>query len=239
MIRLWTGVLVAAGLLVLLVVANLTVRAETFGRLYASAADAPVRDAALVPGAEVYADGRPSPALASRLDVAIELYRLGRVRTLLLSGGQGSFEVDAMTAYLRTRGVPAGALVLDPGGERTHDSCRRAGEVYGVRSATVVSQAPARVPDPRALRARARVVGIVRALIAREEPRPMPCCSEGDEWATAPSHWRPPSCSRVRLRRRRSTRCGAPRLRRPPRARRPPRTPARSRRFRTGPRQGR
>lgn len=140
MIRLWPGVLAAIGLLVLLI-ANLTVRAETFGRLYASAVEAPVREAALVPGAEVYADGRPSPALASRLDVAIELHRLGRVRTLLLSGGQGTFEVDAMTAYLVARGVPAGALLLDPGGDRTYDSCRRAGEIYGLRSATVVSQA--------------------------------------------------------------------------------------------------
>lgn len=140
MIRLGAGVIVAVGLLVLLV-ANLTVRVEAFGRLYANAADAPAREAALVPGAEVYADGRPSPALASRLDVAVELYRLGRVRTLLLSGGQGSLEVDAMTAYLRARGIPGRALVQDPGGERTYDSCRRAVEVYSVRSAIVVSQA--------------------------------------------------------------------------------------------------
>ena len=134
------GVLLVA-LLTVLLGANLAVRGEAFGRLYATAADAPIRETALVPGAEVYADGRPSPALASRLEVAVELHRLGRVRTLLLSGGQGSFEVDAMTAYLRTRGIPGQALVLDPGGERTYDSCRRAVEVYGVRSAIVVSQA--------------------------------------------------------------------------------------------------
>lgn len=140
MIRLWAGVLAAAALLVLLV-ANLSVRAEAYGRLYAAAADVPEREAALVLGAEVYADGRPSPALASRLDVAVELHRLGRVRMLLLSGGQGTFEVDAMTAYLRTRGVPAQALLLDPGGERTYDSCRNAVDVYAVRSAIIVSQA--------------------------------------------------------------------------------------------------
>ena len=47
-----------------------------------------------------------------------------------------------MTRYLRARGVPDTALVLDPGGERTYDSCRRAVDVYGIRSAIVMSRMP-------------------------------------------------------------------------------------------------
>lgn len=79
-------------------------------------------DVAVVLGNEVYADGRPSPRLAARLDKSLELYRQGRVRTLIVSGGRGRSGVDeaeAMAAYLRRRGVPAKSLVVDSQGVNT------------------------------------------------------------------------------------------------------------------------
>src|SRR5712664_2592633 len=92
------GLLIAAGLLFLLAV-DISIRAEIFGHLYPDAERAPSAPLALILGAEVYADGRPSPALANRLDIGIELLRLGRVRALLMSGGNGTFEIGAMRAY--------------------------------------------------------------------------------------------------------------------------------------------
>ena len=103
------GVFVAAVLLLLLVIA-VSIRVELLGHLFADAASAPSTPVALILGAEVYADGRPSPALANRLDVGIELLRLGRVRALLMSGGNGTFEVGAMRAYALARGVPSDAV---------------------------------------------------------------------------------------------------------------------------------
>lgn len=130
---------VAAVLLVLLAIA-VSIRVELLGHLYADTANAPTAPVALILGAEVYADGRPSPALSSRLDVGIELLRLGRVRTLLMSGGNGTFEIGAMRAYAIARGVAPDAIFLDAAGERTFASCLQARDAFGLRRLLVVSQ---------------------------------------------------------------------------------------------------
>ena len=133
------GVFVAAVLLVLLVIA-ISIRIELLGHLYADVASAPATPVALILGAEVYADGRPSPALANRLDVGIDLLRMGRVRALLMSGGNGTFEVGAMRAYAIARGVTSDAILLDASGERTFASCLQARDAFAARRLTVVSQ---------------------------------------------------------------------------------------------------
>jgi len=121
-------------------VIDLSVRVELLGHLYAASAGAPAAPTALVLGAEVYPGGRPSPALANRLDVAIDLVRLGRVRTLLMSGGKGMFEIGAMRAYAIARGVRADAILLDAGGERTLASCVQARDTFRALRILVVSQ---------------------------------------------------------------------------------------------------
>lgn len=111
----------------------------------------------LVLGAEVYADGAPSKFLRARLDLAVELYRRGLVERLLVSGdGRSRFydETSGMRDYLLEHGVPASALLVDPAGLDTYDSCLRARDVFGVQRLVVVSQ---RYHLPRAL-------GICRAL---------------------------------------------------------------------------
>lgn len=133
------GVFVAAALAVLVGIA-ISIRVELLGHLYADASSAPTAPVALVLGAEVYADGRPSPALSSRLDVGIELLRLGRVRALLMSGGNGTFEVGAMRAYAIARGVTSDAILLDAAGGRTLASCLEARDSFGMRRLIVVSQ---------------------------------------------------------------------------------------------------
>jgi vancomycin permeability regulator SanA len=133
------GVLVAVFLLALLAIA-ISVRVELLGHLYANAASAPTAPVALILGAEVYADGRPSPALANRLDVGIELLRLGRVRALLMSGGNGTFEISAMRTYAIARGVAPETILLDAAGERTLASCLQARDAFATRRLIVVSQ---------------------------------------------------------------------------------------------------
>lgn len=133
------GSLIALALTALLLV-NASVRLELLGHLYADAASPPVAPAALVLGAEVYADGRPSPALMNRLDVAIELIRSGRVRTLLMSGGNGTFEVGAMRTYAIAHGVSPDAILLDASGERTIASCLQARDAFRMTRILVVSQ---------------------------------------------------------------------------------------------------
>lgn len=46
-----------------------------------------------------------------------------------------------MAAYAEKRGVPREDLVLDYAGRRTYDSCYRAGAIFGVKRAVLVTQA--------------------------------------------------------------------------------------------------
>lgn len=111
------------------------------GRLYDAAA-VPRTPVALVLGS-LETDGRPSPFLAARLDVARDLYRDGKVRAILISGDNGRPDYDEPTAghdYLVAHGVPEEAIALDYAGFDTYDSCVRARKVFGVTRVTVVTQ---------------------------------------------------------------------------------------------------
>jgi vancomycin permeability regulator SanA len=104
----------------------------------------PQRRVALVFGAQVLPGGRPSNALAYRLDAAIALYRAGKVERLLMTGDHGTPDYDepgAMRAYAVARGVPDSAIAVDSAGFRTYDSCYRARAVFGVDEALLVTQA--------------------------------------------------------------------------------------------------
>lgn len=106
-------------------------------------ADVPPAPVALVLGAGLTRDGRPTPFLAGRLDVAAALHAAGKVRVLLVSGDNSRADYDepsAMRTYLVAKGVPASAVVADYAGLDTWDSCVRAHRIFGVNRATVVTQ---------------------------------------------------------------------------------------------------
>ena len=82
---------------------------------YAAAPPDATADAAVVLGAAVWAD-EPSPVFAARLDHAVTLYRAGRVRRVLLTGGAapGVLPESAVgQAYVVARGVPAAAVAVE------------------------------------------------------------------------------------------------------------------------------
>src|SRR5262249_3860048 len=58
-------------------------------------------DAAVVFGARVYSRGRLSDALEDRVRTAVELYREGTVRLLIMSGGPGDDAIDEPEAMRR------------------------------------------------------------------------------------------------------------------------------------------
>jgi vancomycin permeability regulator SanA len=131
------AVLSVASALLITSIVDGTVR----GRIYASPGDAPSAPLALVLGAEVYPNGHPSPALVNRLDTSIQLFREGKVKALLMSGGHGSVETSAMQRFAVAAGVPDDAILLDDGGLRTLSSCQRARDVFHATRLTIVSQA--------------------------------------------------------------------------------------------------
>lgn len=106
--------------------------------------EALARPVAIVFGAGLRADGLPTAVLYDRVATAAELFRLGKVDVLLLSGDNRSANYDEPAAMRRTAlelGVPDSAILVDAAGVRTYDTCYRARHVYGVETATLVTQA--------------------------------------------------------------------------------------------------
>jgi SanA protein len=120
---------------------NAWISGASAGRVFQSPAAAPARAVAIVPGSRVDA-GRPLALLRDRLQSALELYREGRVKTVLLSGNDsaGAPEATVMRDWLLARGVPAADVWTDGGGSRTRETMVRAVARYGVGDAIVCTQ---------------------------------------------------------------------------------------------------
>ncbi len=117
-------------------------------------------DAIVVLGAAQY-DGTPSPALAHRLDRALELYQDGLAPTIVLTGAKQSgdrfTEAYAGFRYLIERGVPESALTIVDQGSSTYESLAATRRVLRGDGAERVLL----VTDPYHNR---RVMGIAREL---------------------------------------------------------------------------
>jgi SanA protein len=103
----------------------------------------PARPVAIVFGAGISAGGRLTPMLQDRVDTAIDLYRSGKVRKLLMSGDNRFVDYDEpgrMYDYAVAQGVPPEDIVRDYAGRRTYDTCYRARHIFNVREAILVTQ---------------------------------------------------------------------------------------------------
>jgi vancomycin permeability regulator SanA len=114
-------------------------------------------DAILVLGAGLYADGRPMPMLASRIETGAELYLAGAAPVVLASGDNSRAEYNEVAAMHRgavAAGLPAKDVYLDYAGFSTYESIYRARDVFGARRILIVTQAyhlPRALHDARAL----------------------------------------------------------------------------------------
>jgi len=98
---------------------------------------------AIVFGARVWSDKKPSNSLYDRVLTGVELYRAGRVKKLLMTGDRQSDNYDepaAMKKLALELGVAESDIVLDNDGKRTYDSCYRAREIFEIRKAILVTQ---------------------------------------------------------------------------------------------------
>jgi SanA protein len=105
--------------------------------------NAPSKPVAIVFGAGLTRDGRPTRVLRDRVETAVNLYLAGKVEKLLMSG-DNSFvdynEPQAMKDYALSLGVSEDAIVVDYAGRRTYDTCYRAKEIFQVENAILVTQ---------------------------------------------------------------------------------------------------
>ena len=115
-------------------------------------------------------DGRENFQFTYRMQAALELYRAGKIRIILVSGDNhisGYDEPTDMRNTLTAAGVPVSAIISDYAGFRTFDSIIRAHKVFGLDDVTIISQ---RYHDYRAV-AIARYFGLdAVAYCAQEVP---------------------------------------------------------------------
>lgn len=98
---------------------------------------------ALVLGASITSPSTPSDALRDRLLTAESLYRTGYVKQVFVTGDGGAYrsnETTVMKSVLEHDGIPPYAIVVDPEGFRTYESCKRAVERFHIKKAIVITQ---------------------------------------------------------------------------------------------------
>ncbi len=133
-------ILITTGLLVgfALLVTNISAAGKIM-----DADEAPSKKVAIVFGAGLQHDGRPTAVLQDRVAAAAELYFAGKAEIILMSGDNRFVDYNepgAMRAYAIELGVPDEAIVLDYAGRRTYDTCYRAKAIFGVKDALLVTQ---------------------------------------------------------------------------------------------------
>jgi len=135
------GIIVAAVLGVCGLIAY--VQTAEIGNIRASEYDITTTTYALVLGASVNPDGSASDALSDRIKTADELYKLHKVSKLFLTGDDGGFhgdEISAMKKIALAEGVSSTDILTDGHGYRTYESCKRAAETFGVTSTVIITQ---------------------------------------------------------------------------------------------------
>jgi len=112
-------------------------------RIYSGSNIPADKQVAIVFGAGLWRDGRPTPVLRDRVATAAELYFAGKISKLLMSGDNSHADYNepaAMQSYALELGVPAQDIVLDYAGRRTYDTCYRAGRIFGIQDAVLITQ---------------------------------------------------------------------------------------------------
>ena len=137
------GLLMVLGTVLVPFLLTIYIKTVTNNRRFTQPETVPNEPVAIVFGAGVWADGTPTPMLADRVEGAAELYRLGRVNKILMTGDNGTLEyneVVAMQQYAERLGVPNKDIKLDYAGFSTYESCYRAKAIFGIEKAVLITQ---------------------------------------------------------------------------------------------------
>lgn len=114
------------------------------GRIFRNTNQVPENDVALLLGtSKLTRKGNPNLHFTQRINAAVELYRSGKVRHLLVSGDNHIASYDEPTDMMNAlvaAGIPTNAITRDYAGFRTLDSVVRANSVFGLKKFTIVTE---------------------------------------------------------------------------------------------------
>jgi SanA protein len=112
--------------------------------LYTSPVLLPKNDVGIVLGTSSYTrEGEPNPQFQGRVLAAIQLYKMGKIKHVIVSGANPDStynEPRRMWQELTKAGVPSKDITMDFAGLRTLDSMARAQRVFGLQRVTVITQ---------------------------------------------------------------------------------------------------
>jgi SanA protein len=141
--KLYTAITVIILAVIMVFIINAYIVSSVKNLIYTSPDKVPAAYTALVLGAHVSKEGIPSNFLKDRLDMALDLYKRGKIKRFLLSGDHGTLnydEVNNMRYYLLEQGVDTKDIFLDHAGFDTYNSVVRAKEIFQVTEMIVVTQ---------------------------------------------------------------------------------------------------
>ena len=148
---------------------------------YAGASSDGPADAAVVLGAAVWG-AEVSPVFRERINHGVALYRKGRVRKLIFTGGRGNdgepTESAAARRYAMRGGVPAADILIEEQSHNTYENllnAKRLADARGVRTVLIVS-------DPLHMM---RAVAMARDVGLEAEPSPTPSTRYRGLWSQA------------------------------------------------------
>lgn len=123
---------------------NYWVIRSTRQQLYSKTADIPANDVGLLLGAsKTLKSGYANLFFKFRIEAAVELFKAGKIKHIIVSGDNHKTEYDEATDMrdaLIAMGVPDSCITLDYAGFRTLDSMVRCLKVFGQKNVTVISQ---------------------------------------------------------------------------------------------------
>lgn len=125
-------------------VPDVLIKVSTQKQLFNTINNIPSNKVGLLLGTSKYLkSGRLNFYYKYRIDAAVELYKSGKIKFLLISGDNGQIEYNEPQTIkndLIKRGIPSNIIYLDYAGFRTWDSIIRAKKVFGESKLTVISQ---------------------------------------------------------------------------------------------------
>jgi SanA protein len=127
-----------------ILISNIWINASTRKFLFDDVNAVPSKKVGLVLGASrVLPDGRRNLFFEYRIDAAVELYKSGKIKLIVVSGDNSSQDYDEPTMMkeeLVMRGIPECKITCDYAGFRTFDSVMRMWKIFGQTSFIVISQ---------------------------------------------------------------------------------------------------
>lgn len=113
-------------------------------KTFSTLSEIPKNKVGLVLGTSKYLkDRRVNLYFTHRINATVQLFKIGKIDFVLISGDNGSVNYDEPNDFkneLLKKGIPEDKIFLDYAGFRTLDSVVRAKEIFGQNSITVISQ---------------------------------------------------------------------------------------------------